>query len=740
MRQTVMADIKKKRLRKNAAKVRKANKLNVSSSETKGFETRSKFIAPEEASTNVFTESKGTKVESEKLSGTIEIRSRKAKRKDILKRSGYDPKSMFKSSPKETEVSPARMFLEKRKPDVSMFASSARTAVNRGLKAADDSIDARHDTNVSRDSISFTTKSVEEGSYVVRAAARRKRLRARGERAKALPGFAKGKAKGSASAKEKAQFTSKPDFQTQEVARKNQEQRRHRMKMAQRRKYFERLRRRRKQAQRTVKVVENTAQAVGKTGIFVVRHPIITIVIILIALLVLLIISAASAGMMAGGGAVSTLVGGSYQSVPAEIDKAENSFSEKELELQNRIDRIESDYPGYDEYNYNIAPIEHDPYALISYLSAKYVDFNADVIEAEIQSLFDQMYELTISEREVTRPVTDPDTGRESEETVRVLDVTLTAKDLNTIAINSLTPEQISIYNIYSVTDGAVQRYYKPLDLNWRAYIKSYYGYRKNPSTGANEFHRGIDIAVPEGTEVLAAQDGVVTFSGYTSEYGNYIVIQNEAGYESKYAHLSSINVSVGQEVTHGDVIGKTGSTGSSTGSHLHLECLFNGEYYNPLFYFQNGEGGIYGDLGNIGGFGPGGEPLMEYDDAKVQALMDEAAKYLGYPYVWGGSSPSTSFDCSGYVSWCLRESGFYNVDRLTAQGLYNKCVRVSASDVKPGDLVFFQGTYRTSSTVTHVGIYCGNGTMIHCGDPIKYASINTPYWQSHFYAFGRLQ
>lgn len=122
-------------------------------------------------------------------------------------------------------------------------------------------------------------------------------------------------------------------------------------------------------------------------------------------------------------------------------------------------------------------------------------------------------------------------------------------------------------------------------------------------------------------------------------------------------------------------------------------------------------------------------------DDATFAAMLSEAEKYLGYPYVWGGSSPATSFDCSGFVSWVINHSG-WNVGRLGAQGLYNICTRTSSP--RPGDLVFFKGTYDTPG-VSHCGIYVGDGMMIHCGDPISYANLNSSYWQSHFYAYGRL-
>ena len=129
--------------------------------------------------------------------------------------------------------------------------------------------------------------------------------------------------------------------------------------------------------------------------------------------------------------------------------------------------------------------------------------------------------------------------------------------------------------------------------------------------------------------------------------------------------------------------------------------------------------------------------PPEALKDDKFAAMMEEATKYIGYPYVWGGSSPSTSFDCSGYISWVLNHSG-WNVGRQTAQGLYNLCTPVSAAQVKPGDLVFFKGTYDTPG-VSHCGIYVGDSIMLHCGDPISYTNLNSKYWQEHFYSYGRL-
>ena len=164
-------------------------------------------------------------------------------------------------------------------------------------------------------------------------------------------------------------------------------------------------------------------------------------------------------------------------------------------------------------------------------------------------------------------------------------------------------------------------------------------------------------------------------------------------------------------------------------------------ERYRTLLQTQGNrpdlfEGNIYATIGEYTDYDIPGEALT---DVKFARMIREAEKYLGYPYVWGGSSPSTSFDCSGFVSWVINNCGNgWSVGRLTASGLMNICGIIPRSSAEPGDLIFFQGTYNTSGA-SHVGIYVGNGMMIHCGNPISYASIETSYWQSHFYCFGRL-
>ena len=146
----------------------------------------------------------------------------------------------------------------------------------------------------------------------------------------------------------------------------------------------------------------------------------------------------------------------------------------------------------------------------------------------------------------------------------------------------------------------------------------------------------------------------------------------------------------------------------------------------------------LYGSAAGAGG-GNGLPPGVEMGEGTFADLMAEATKYIGFPYVWGGSTPATSFDCSGFVCWVYTQSGVYNLPRTTATGIYNQCAIVPKAEAKPGDLIFFTRTYATTKPVSHVGIYVGGGQMLHCGSPIGYANIESNYWREHFYAIGRL-
>ncbi|MCD8195566.1 MAG: C40 family peptidase, partial [Lachnospiraceae bacterium] len=180
------------------------------------------------------------------------------------------------------------------------------------------------------------------------------------------------------------------------------------------------------------------------------------------------------------------------------------------------------------------------------------------------------------------------------------------------------------------------------------------------------------------------------------------------------------------------------------TDDQVSLYTLYNATYGNRSYLFDTATLSTY--TGSTGSTGSGTSSGSSYEvsaealsDEKFARMIAEAEKYLGYPYVWGGSSPSTSFDCSGFVCWVINNCGNgWNVGRTTAEGLRSYCTYVSPEDAQPGDLIFFQGTYSTSGA-SHVGIYVGNGMMIHCGNPIQYTSVQTTYWQSHFLCYGRL-
>ena len=495
------------------------------------------------------------------------------------------------------------------------------------------------------------------------------------------------------------------------------------------------------EAKQTAQFTQNVLTATGKIARIAAQYAAAHRSLLAIVALLAMVVVFFSAGMTSCtamlSGFQSSYISASYMADEQEICDSDLYYTEMETDLQLDIDRTESTYPGYDEYRYNIGAISYDPYELMGYLSTAFNAFTFDEVMAEIERLFGEQYTLT---RE-TIVETRYDGGGDPYDW-RVLQTTLTVKPLSEIITGSLTPgEQMDRYSIYQETRGNRQAFGNPFDFPWLSYVSSGYGYRVHPITGVKDLHRGVDIAAAEGTPIRAIHDGYVVSAGDAGSYGLCVMLEDDKGYQSRYAHCSSISVSVDQEVARGDVIAAVGSTGDSTGPHLHLEVLQNGEYLNPYYFVDTGDSGRAG--GTLPGE-PGGPVIPDYSgepmgDGTFAAMLAEAEKYLGYPYVWGGSSPSTSFDCSGFVCWVINQSGVGDVGRVGAQALYNLCTPVSMDDAEPGDLIFFTKTYSAPNPVSHVGIYVGNGQMIHCGDPISYANINSSYWQEHFYGFGRL-
>ncbi len=505
------------------------------------------------------------------------------------------------------------------------------------------------------------------------------------------------------------------------------------------RKYAAAVREAEKEIKHTTNMLNAAGQVVRAMAQALASHKTVLGIVgigVLIAAMCSSLISACSAML---SGVQSAVISTCYVAEDAEINQSELRYTELETDLQMGIDQTEEDYPGYDEYRYNIGEIGHSPYELMGYLSAAYNDFTYAQVETEINRLFGEQYQFTREEITETRTYTD-DEGEEHEYEWYVLKTTLSVRPLGDVIAGSLTPGDVSDrYGIYMQTCGNRQCYGNPFDFDWISNVTSPYGYRIHPVSGEKNLHRGVDIGIAEGTPVKAAQDGIVVSAGNAGDYGLCVVIEGEGAYQSRYAHCSSILVGTGQKVKRGDVIAAVGSTGNSTGPHLHLEVTHNGEYLNPYYYVAGGGAGYLPGGGVTGGPDFTEDPGEAMGDGSFSAMLEEAEKYLGFPYVWGGSSPSTSFDCSGFVSWVINHSGVGSVGRQTAQGLYNLCIPVPKENIQPGDLIFFTGTSSSANPVTHVGIYIGNGKMLHCGDPISYADINSQYWSGHFYSGGRL-
>jgi cell wall-associated NlpC family hydrolase len=480
-------------------------------------------------------------------------------------------------------------------------------------------------------------------------------------------------------------------------------------------------------------------------------HPALMAALAVLLLLVFIIISAFSSCSNMGISGVGSVIASSYLAEDEAIDDAELVYTEWETDIQIRARSAASTHPGYDEYRYSIGDVSHDPFELMAYLTAVYQDFTQTEADAGLRDIFSRQYSLTyVPETEVrqrTETRVDPNTGEVTQVTVsyewHILNVRLAANSFTDIVYSQMDAEQRQIFDVLMVSKGNRQYVENVLGFNWLPYVSEYYGYRLNPQTGAKEYSNGIDIAAPSGTNILAGHDGTVISAGDSGGYGLTVMIKGKtpSGGEliTRYSHCSQLLVTAGQSVAKGDVIAKVGSTGSGAGPRLYLEVIADGLHLNPLYFADTGDdGSSYTPPGSPGGPDIPAYPGAPMTDERFAAIMEEAKKHLGKPYVFGASGPS-SFDCSGFVCYVLNHSGVKDVGRTSAQGLYNLCTPVSADNAKPGDLIFFKGTYSTSSTVTHVGIYIGNGMMINAGDPVKYADITTSYWQQHFYAFARI-
>lgn len=247
-----------------------------------------------------------------------------------------------------------------------------------------------------------------------------------------------------------------------------------------------------------------------------------------------------------------------------------------------------------------------------------------------------------------------------------------------------------------------------------------------------------IDLEPADTTVVALLRGGIFFAQGIYFKLGCKFEVYDPKQGEFKRPTTKNVIlvdsvINTGKTIVMDSVVRNMGLTEDQMSRYeLLLETRGNKTYLFEGDPYSNPDPGEYQDY-DI--------PPEALTDTRFANMIREAEKYLGYPYVWGGSSPSTSFDCSGFVSYVINHCGNgWSYGRQTADGLLNNCcTRVSKEDAKPGDLIFFQGTYDTAGA-SHVGIYVGNGMMIHCGNPIQYTSINTNYWQNHFYTFGRIR
>ncbi|MCL2829082.1 MAG: peptidoglycan DD-metalloendopeptidase family protein, partial [Oscillospiraceae bacterium] len=437
-----------------------------------------------------------------------------------------------------------------------------------------------------------------------------------------------------------------------------------------------------------------------------------------------------------GNTTVGVVVGTSYLADDVDIDDAALIYTRWETEMQVRIRNAAEEFPGYHEYRFSVDMVSHNPFELMAYLTAVHNDFTFAEIEGVLWEIFNTQYSLSfVSETEIrTRTVTRIDAqGNTYTATIeyewRILHVTLTSQSFMGVVFDRMDAEQLDRFRLYMLTLGNRQHVASPFDFNWLPFISSHYGYRIHPIRGEMARHWGIDIALPTGTEILATHDGTVTVAGNAGGYGLMVEINDGAGIVTRYAHCSALLVRVGQTVEVGDVIALVGSTGDSTGPHLHFELIKNGRHLNPLFFALTNHHLAWSGDGIAG---------SAMTPEQFAALYAEARRHLGKPYVYGANGPN-AFDCSSFVCWVFTHSGVYHLPRTTAQGIYNQTLPVPWGMQQPGDIIFFQGTYSTTDFITHVGIYLGAGRMVHAGNPVHITSINTPFWQRHLVGWGRL-
>lgn len=366
-------------------------------------------------------------------------------------------------------------------------------------------------------------------------------------------------------------------------------------------KKFRQAKAKERQAIQTFEEVKQAAIKVAKKIVeFARAHATVTVAVATFLITFIAISAGLGSCAMALTSGSETYMAGMSGALDPDMTDCDSYFTEKEMLLQERIDNIQEEYPDYDEYIFDVDEIEHDSIKMMAYLSAVYDTYDLNKVKGTLDEIFDEMYELTIEPKVEQRmkSVFNPDTSQYEDKLVDVdvLYVTLKKKAWDDVISGKFPDDSAKErYEIYDDTDGAHQAFYNPFTIDWSTKITSRFGWRIHPTLGYEKFHNGIDIGMPAGTEIHACATGKVITATYSDTAGNYVVVQDATGYTTHYMHMTSYNVSVGQEVKHGDIIGKVGSTGRSTGPHLHLGIKdAAGNWLNPEFLVSTYTGGSH--------------------------------------------------------------------------------------------------------------------------------------------------
>lgn len=462
----------------------------------------------------------------------------------------------------------------------------------------------------------------------------------------------------------------------------------------------------------TVRVKAALKEAFTRKG----RLALIIGILLLIMLLMMAAVSSCTASIH---GMTSSFIATTYPSTDEDIHKVENAYEDMEARLNAQISRMEGSHPEYDEYRFQVDEISHNPYHLISYFTTKYGEFTYDQVKDELKEIFQEQYSLS----------TKSETGTVTEtKKVRV------GESLGTVTTSGYCSCSICC-GIWAGGPTASGKYPKA-----------------NHTIAVDANHPFVPMGthvIMNGTEYVVEDTGA--FARFGVDFDVYYSSHSAAsahGHKKWEAYLADSNGKKEIEVTSTHQVNRLNVTMTNHDLDEVLRArmtkdeeaqyeILNKTYGNRDYLFDLDSLPTYGARGGGSNYKVPPEALS---DKRFARMLREAEKYLGYPYVWGGSSPSTSFDCSGYVSWVINHCGNgWSYGRLGAEGLRQICVKVSPSAAKPGDLIFFQKTYPCGPGASHVGIYVGNGMMIHCGNPIQYTSVKTSYWQQHFLSYGRL-